>query len=326
MAETKSALVTGVTGQDGSYLAELLLEKGYDVYGLVRCLSTPNYERIEHILDDIHVIEGDLTDQSSVNRAILESKPEEIYNLAAQSFVATSWNQPILTVDVSGAGVVRVLESVRHLAPEAKMYQASTSELYGKVIETPQKETTPFYPRSPYGFSKLLGYWATVNYRESFDLFASNGILFNHESPRRGLEFVTHKVTDCVARIHLGLADKLHIGNLDAKRDWGYAPDYVEAMWLMLQQENPDDFVIATGKNNSVRELVMAAFLEVGINNWEDYVVTDEKFMRPAEVKLLLGDASKAEKVLGWKPKVTFEEMISLMVKEDIKRWERKTR
>ncbi len=320
---TRTALITGITGQDGSYLAELLLARGYDVYGLIRRLSTPNISRIEHILDKIELVEGDLTDQSSLDNAMRTALPDEVYNLAAQSFVATSWNQPVLTGDVSGLGVVRILESVRHQCPDAHVYQASTSEMFGKVQDAPQKENTRFYPRSPYGFAKVYGYWACVNYRESYGMHVSNGILFNHESPRRGIEFVTRKITDSVARIYHGLASELHLGNLDAKRDWGFAGDYVEAMWLMLQQEKPDDFVIATGETHSVREFVELAFSEAGMK-WDKYVVVDPKFMRPAEVDFLIGDASKARNVLGWEPKVRFKELVRMMVKADIERYSKK--
>ena len=316
---SKSVLITGITGQDGSYLAELLLDKGYDVYGLIRRLSTPNISRIEHILDKIELVEGDLTDQSSLDNAMRTAQPDEVYNLAAQSFVATSWNQPVLTGDVSGVGVVRILEGVRHQCPDAHVYQASTSEMFGKVQEVPQSENTRFYPRSPYGFAKMYGYWACVNYRESYGMHVSNGILFNHESPRRGIEFVTRKITDSVARIHYGLASELRLGNLDAKRDWGFAGDYVEAMRLMLQQDEPDDFVISTGETHSVREFVELAFSVVGLD-WEKYVVVDPKFVRPAEVELLLGDPSKARRILGWEPKVRFEELVKMMVRADVDR------
>jgi GDPmannose 4,6-dehydratase len=319
----KTALITGITGQDGSYLAEFLLSKGYDVYGLIRRLSTPNISRIEHILDKIELVEGDLTDQSSLDNAMRTALPDEVYNLAAQSFVATSWNQPVLTGDVSGLGVVRILESVRHQCKDAHVYQASTSEMFGKVQEVPQNENTRFYPRSPYGFAKVYGYWSCVNYRESYGMHVSNGILFNHESPRRGIEFVTRKITDSVARIYHGLASELRLGNLDAKRDWGFAGDYVEAMWLMLQQGKPDDFVIATGETHSVREFVELAFSEAGLK-WDKYVVMDPKFVRPAEVDLLIGDASKARNVLGWKPKVKFKELVKMMVKADIERYSKK--
>jgi len=320
---TKTALITGITGQDGSYLAELLLEKGYDVYGLIRRLSTPNISRIEDILSDIELVEGDLTDQSSINDAIHWIQPDEVYNLAAQSFVGTSWNQPVLTGDVTGLGVVRMLEGVRHSCQDARVYQASSSEMFGKVYESPQSEDTRFYPRSPYGFAKVYGYWACVNYRESYGMHVSNGILFNHESPRRGIEFVTRKITDGAARIKLGLADELRLGNLDAKRDWGHAVDYVEAMWLMLQQEEPDDYVIATGETHSVQEFVELAFDAVGLD-WKKYVVIDLKFVRPAEVELLQGDASKAKRVLGWKPKVTFKELVTTMVDADMERLKQK--
>ncbi|MDE4907315.1 GDP-mannose 4,6-dehydratase [Methanogenium marinum] len=314
---TKTALITGITGQDGSYLAELLLEKGYDVYGLVRRLSTPNVGRIEHILRDINLIEGDLTDQCSLNNAVDICKPEEVYNLAAQSFVGTSWTQPIATGEVTGLGALRVLEAVRQRCPDAKVYQASSSEMFGKVQETPQRELTPFYPRSPYGIAKVYAYWATVNYRESYDMFASNGILFNHESPRRGIEFVTRKITDGVARIACGLDTELRLGNLDAMRDWGFAGDYVKAMWMMLQQESADDYVVATGEAHSVREFVQIAFSEVGLN-YEDYVVVDPKFFRPAEVTFLLGDPTKAQESFGWKQEVSFEELVKMMIRSDM--------
>lgn len=316
----KKALITGITGQDGSYLAEFLLKKGYKVYGLVRRLSTPNTWRIENIIDKIEILEGDITDQSSLNAVVEEAKPDEVYNLAAQSFVATSWKQPALTVSVTGLGVVRMLEAVKSHSPDARFYQASTSELFGHPSEMPQNENTKFYPKSPYAFSKLLGFWATVNYRESYGMHTSNGILFNHESPRRGLEFVTRKISYAVARIRLGLDKKILLGNLDAKRDWGYAPEYVEAMWLMLQQTRPDDYVIATGEVHSVRELVERAFEVAGISNWQKYVEIDKRFMRPAESTNLCGDASKAQKVLGWKPKTKFEDLVRIMVEADINR------
>jgi GDPmannose 4,6-dehydratase len=319
----KSTLITGITGQDGSYLAELLLEKGYNVYGLIRRLSTPNLSRIEHILDRIELIEGDLTDQSSINNALKDSLPDEVYNLAAQSFVATSWNQPVLTGDVTGLGTVRILEGVYHVCPSAHVYQASSSEMFGKAQETPQNENTRFHPRSPYGFAKLFAYWACINYRESYGMHASNGILFNHESPRRGIEFVTRKITDGVARIYHGLAKELRLGNVDAKRDWGYAGDYVKAMWLMLHQKEPGDYVVATGKVHSVGEFAELAFREVGLD-WHDYVKVDPKFLRPAEVNILQGDASKAKRLLGWKPEVKFEELVKMMVKADLKRYEEK--
>lgn len=313
------ALITGITGQDGSYLADFLLEKGYDVTGMVRRSSTVTWERIEHIKDDIEIVQGDLHDQSSLLTTVKAAQPDEIYNLAAQSFVPTSWNQPTLTGEVTGLGVAKMLEVIRMVNSDIRFYQASSSEMFGKVMEVPQKESTPFYPRSPYGVAKVYGHWITVNYRESYDLFAVSGILFNHESPRRGLEFVTRKITDAVARIKLGLADKLALGNLDARRDWGYAKDYVRAMWLMLQQHEADDFVIGTGETKSVREFCIAAFSHVGLN-YEDYVVQDPRFYRPAEVDLLVSDPSKAEKILGWTPTVRFEELVSLMVEADLAR------
>jgi GDPmannose 4,6-dehydratase len=316
---TKKALITGITGQDGSYLAELLLEKDYDVYGLIRRLSTPNVSRIDHIIDKINLVEGDLTDQSSLNSVMKDVQPDEVYNLAAQSFVGTSWNQPVLTGDVTGMGAVRLLESVRHLCKDARVYQASSSEMFGKVQETPQNESTKFYPRSPYGCAKVYAYWMCINYRESYNMHISNGILFNHESPRRGMEFVTRKITNGVAKIYHGLSKELRLGNLDAKRDWGYAGDYVIAMWQMLQQENPDDFVIATGESHSVKEFVELAFNEVGLV-WEDYVKVDTKLFRPAEVEYLTGDYSKAKRVLGWEPEVKFEELVTMMVKADVER------
>jgi GDPmannose 4,6-dehydratase len=318
----KKALITGITGQDGSYLAELLLEKGYEIYGIVRRLSTPNISRIDHISDQISLVEGDLTDQSSLNSAMKEIQPDEVYNLAAQSFVGTSWNQPVLTGDVTGMGAVRLLESVRHFCGDARVYQASSSEMFGKVQEMPQSESTKFYPRSPYGCAKVYAYWMCINYRESYNMYVSNGILFNHESPRRGMEFVTRKITDGVARIYHGLTKEIRLGNLDAKRDWGYAGDYVIAMWQMLQQENPDDFVIATGESHSVREFMELAFNEVGLN-WEDYVKVDTKLFRPAEVEYLTGDYSKAKRVLGWEPDVQFEELVTMMVKADVERLSR---
>jgi GDPmannose 4,6-dehydratase len=315
----KSALITGITGQDGSYLAELLLNKGYRVYGLRRRTSTPIMENIEHIADEIEFIEGDLLDQGSLISAIRRAKPDEIYNLAAQSFVGTSWDQAALTGQVTGIGVTNLLEAIRATDIGVKFYQASSSEMFGKVVETPQTEKTPFYPRSPYGVAKVYGHWITVNYRESYDLFACSGILFNHESPRRGVEFVTRKVTQAVARIKLGLQKELRMGNLDAKRDWGFAGDYVKAMWLMLQQEQPDDYVIATGETHTVEELVQIAFSHVGLN-WQDYVVIDPKFIRPAEVDLLLGDPSKAKKKLGWKLEVGFEQLVKMMVESDLEK------
>lgn len=315
----KNALITGITGQDGSYLAELLLEKGYKVFGLRRRTSSPIFENIEHILNEIEFIEGDLLDQGSLIQAVRVSNPDEVYNLAAQSFVGTSWGQPVLTGQSTAVGVTNMLEAVRLIKPDAKFYQASSSEMFGKVVETPQKETTPFYPRSPYGVAKVYGHWITVNYRESFNMFACSGILFNHESPRRGVEFVTRKVTDAAARIKLGLQKELRMGNLDARRDWGFAGDYVKAMWLMLQQDKADDYVIATGETHTVQELVEIAFGHVGLN-WRDYVVVDEKFVRPAEVDLLLGDPSKAQKELGWRLEVGFEELVKMMVESDLNR------
>lgn len=320
----KTALITGITGQDGSYLAEFLLKKNYDVYGLIRRLSTPNFERIEHLLGEVHLIEGDLTDQSSLISAIETAKPEEVYNLAAQSFVPTSWLQPVLTGDVTGLGVVRLLEAIRRVDSSIRFYQASSSEMFGLARESPQTENTPFYPRSPYGIAKVYGYWITVNYRESYGMHASNGICFNHESPRRGLEFVSRKITDGVARIRLGLAKYLTLGNLEATRDWGYAGDYVEAMWLMLQQEAPDDYVIATGRTHSVREFAETAFRVAGINDWEGHVRIDKKLFRPAEVHALRGDYSKAKEKLGWNPKVSFEALVEMMVKADTERREKK--
>lgn len=314
----KKALITGITGQDGSYLAQFLLSKGYKVYGITRRSSTVNYERIREIIDKIELLQGDLLDQYSLTNAIKDSNPDEVYNLAAQSFVPTSWNQPVLTGEFTALGVTRILESIRQAKPDAKFYQASSSEMFGKVRETPQKETTPFYPRSPYGVAKVYGHWITVNYRESYNLFACSGILFNHESPRRGLEFVTRKITNGVAKIHLKKTDHLSLGNLDAKRDWGFAGDYVEAMWMMLQKDKPDDYVVATGVTRSVKEFVKAAFLAVGIKNWEKFVRVDKKLYRPAEVDFLVGDASKARKVLGWKPKVSFESLVKMMVDYDI--------
>ncbi len=316
---SKSAFITGITGQDGSYLADLLLSKGYKVNGLIRRLSTPNLWRIEHILDDINLIEGDMTDQTSLVKAIKMSEPDEIYNLAAQSFVGTSWTQPVLTGNINGLGVVRLLDAIYSTGNETKIYQASTSEMFGKIKESPQNENTPFYPRSPYGVAKVYAHWICVNYRESYNMFICSGILFNHESPRRGIEFVTRKITDGVARIHLGLKKEILLGNLDAKRDWGYAKDYVYAMWLMLQQSKPDDFVVASGKNHSIRDLIQVAFKEIGIDDWEKYVKTDPKFIRPADVDILLGDSSKAKNKLGWEAKTSFEEMIKIMVQNDIK-------
>ena len=315
----KTAFITGITGQDGSYLAELLLDKGYQVVGGVRRASTTNYWRIEHLLDRITLKPADLLDQLSLIRVIEDVKPDEIYNLAAMSFVPASWDQPMLTGEFNAQGVTRVLEAVRHVNPRIRLYQASSSEMYGKVREVPQTELTPFYPRSPYGVSKVYAHYITVNYRESYDLFAVSGILFNHESPRRGLEFVTRKVTDGVARIKLGLADSLSLGNLDAKRDWGFAGDYVRAMWMMLQQDRADDFVIATGESHSVRDLVQIAFGHVGLD-WQKYVRLDPKFLRPAEVDHLIGDASKARATLGWTPDVDFSRLVTMMVDADLAR------
>lgn len=314
----KRALITGITGQDGSYLAELLLAKNYKVYGLTRRTSTQNYERIKHIQDKIELIPGDLLDQQSLTSAISLASPDEIYNLAAQSFVATSWSQPVLTGEFTALGVTRMLEAMRQIKPDAKFYQASSSEMFGKVAESPQNEKTPFHPRSPYGVAKVYGHWITINYRESYDLFTVSGILFNHESPRRGLEFVSRKISHGLAKIHLGLTDHITLGNLDAKRDWGFSGDYVEAIWMMLQQKEPDDYVIATGENHSVAEFVQEAFKVVGINNWRKYVRTSEEFYRPAEVDFLIGDATKAKKKLGWQPKVRFRELVGLMVDADI--------
>ncbi len=314
----KTALITGITGQDGSYLAECLLEKGYRVVGMQRRSSTETVGRIAHLLDRIELVQGDLLDQLSLIDIVKRYQPDEIYNLAAQSFVPTSWQQPVLTGEFTALGVTRMLEAIRLVKPDAKFYQASSSEMFGKVREVPQRETTPFYPRSPYGVSKVYGHWITVNYRESYNLFAVSGILFNHESERRGLEFVTRKVTHGVAKIKLGLAKELRLGNLDAQRDWGYAPDYVRAMWLMLQQDQPDDFVIATGRTHSVRRLCEIAFGCVGLD-WRDYVVVDPALIRPAEVDLLVGDASKARAMLGWEPTVGFEEMIERMVDADLR-------
>lgn len=318
-ASGKSALITGITGQDGSYLAELLLSKGYTVYGVVRRASTENFERISHLTGKINLIQADLLDQYSLIDAVRKAQPSEVYNLAAQSFVPTSWGQPVLTGEFTALGVTRMLEAIRLVDPKIRFYQASSSEMFGKVLETPQKETTPFYPRSPYGVAKVYGHYITVNYRESYDMFAVSGILFNHESPRRGLEFVTRKVTDGVARIKLGLANELRMGNLDAKRDWGFAGDYVEAMWLMLQQDEPDDYVISTGEMHTVRELVETAFNRAGLD-WEKYVVIDPAFVRPAEVDLLLGDYTKAKTQLGWDPQTSFQDLVHMMVDSDLKR------
>ncbi len=314
----RRALITGVTGQDGSYLAELLLEQGYEVHGMVRRASTEKFERIEHLRERITLHQGDLLDHRSLVDALRAARPDEVYNLAAMSFVAVSWIQPTLTAEFTGVGVTRLLEALREAAPEARFYQASSSEMFGKVRQTPQNEETPFYPRSPYGVAKAYGHFITVNYRESYELHATSGILFNHESPRRGLEFVTRKITWHAAAIKLGLAQELRLGNLDAKRDWGYARDYVEAMWLMLQQDEPEDFVIATGKTHTVRECVEIAFDQAGLSS-EGHVVLDEAFLRPAEVDLLVGDATKAKRQLGWEPKTSFEQLIRMMVDADLK-------
>jgi GDPmannose 4,6-dehydratase len=313
------ALITGVTGQDGSYLAEFLLEKGYEVVGMVRRTSHHSYERIDHLLDRIEIVAADLLDQHSLTVVLQDKRPDEVYNLAAQSFVPTSWSQPVLTGEFTALGVTRILEAIRLVHPKARFYQASSSEMFGKVTETPQRETTPFYPRSPYGVAKVYGHWITVNYRESYDLFAVSGILFNHESPRRGIEFVTRKVTDGVARIKLGLAKELHLGNLDARRDWGYAGDYVEAMWLMLQQSTPKDYVVGMGETHSVRELTEIAFRHVGLD-YRQHVVSDPRYYRPAEVEQLLADPSKAHRELRWRPKVSFEQLVIMMVDADLAR------
>jgi GDPmannose 4,6-dehydratase len=319
------ALITGVTGQDGSYLAEFLLDKGYRVVGMVRRTSTINFSRIAHIQDQLELVSGDMLDEPSLITILQENQPAEVYNLAAQSFVQTSWKQPVFTGEVTALGVTRILDAIRTVDPKIRFYQASSSEMFGKVRETPQSEDTPFYPRSPYGVAKVYGHWITVNYRESYGLHATSGILFNHESPRRGLEFVTRKVTHGAARIKLGLDQELRLGNLDSRRDWGYAGDYVKAMWLMLQQEQPDDYVIATGETHSVRELCELAFDAVDLD-WRDFVVQDARFMRPAEVDLLVGDAGKAGRVLGWEPYVTFRQLIAMMVEADLEFLERQRR
>ncbi len=319
-----TALITGITGQDGSYLAEFLLEKGYKVVGMVRRSSTVTFDRIEHIQDDIVLEQGDLHDQSSLVNLIEEHSPDEIYNLAAQSFVPTSWNQPVLTGEVTALGVTRILEAVRQVKPDTRFYQASSSEMYGRVLETPQSETTPFYPRSPYGVAKVYAHWITINYRESHKLFAVSGILFNHESPRRGLEFVTRKISHHVARIKLGQIDKLPLGNLESQRDWGFAGDYVQAMWMMLQQENVEDFVIGTGETHSVREFCEKAFALVDLD-YKDYVVKDERFFRPAEVDLLIADPSKASAMLQWEPSVDFESLVKMMVEADLEHLSKET-
>jgi GDPmannose 4,6-dehydratase len=315
----KTALITGITGQDGSYLAEFLLSKGYRVVGMTRRSSTDVQERIMSMLDRIEIVSGDLLDQSSMTSIIADTQPDEVYNLAAQSFVPTSWSQPVLTGEFTALGVTRILEAIRHVDPSIKFYQASSSEMFGKVVEVPQNEDTPFYPRSPYGVAKAYGHWITVNYRESYGLFAVSGILFNHESERRGREFVTRKISDGVARIKLGLLDKLRLGNMEAQRDWGFAGDYVRAMWMMLQQETPEDYVIATGRTHKVRDFCRLAFAAVDLN-WEDYVVQDPRFYRPAEVDLLVGDPSRAKRVLGWVPETSFEELIDMMVRADLER------
>ncbi|HNS01503.1 MAG TPA: GDP-mannose 4,6-dehydratase [Anaerolineae bacterium] len=316
------ALITGITGQDGSYLAEFLLAQGYDVLGMVRRSSTVNFDRIRHYQDQVTLVQGDLLDQVSLINILEEHRPVEVYNLAAQSFVPTSWQQPVLTGEFTALGVTRLLDAIRLVSPTTRFYQASSSEMFGKVQEVPQRESTPFYPRSPYGVAKVYGHWITVNYRESYDLFACSGILFNHESSRRGLEFVTHKITNAVARIKLGLEHELRLGNLDARRDWGYAPDYVRAMWLMLQQDQPDDYVIATGETHSVQEFCQEAFGYVDLD-WQEFVVQDPRFMRPAEVDLLVGDASKAAKHLGWEPSVTFRDLVRIMVDADLEALQR---
>jgi GDPmannose 4,6-dehydratase len=317
-----TALITGITGQDGSYLAELLLDKGYDVVGAHRRSSTVTFERIAHLMDKVTMVSADLLDESSLIRALRDHRPSEVYNLAAQSFVMTSWAQPVLTGEVTALGVTRLLDAILTVDPGIRFYQASSSEMFGKVVEVPQSERTPFYPRSPYGVAKVYGHWATVNYRESYQLHASSGILFNHESPRRGLEFVTRKVTNAVARIKRGLADHVGLGNLDSQRDWGYAQDYVRAMWLMLQQDTPSDFVVATGETHSVREFCEVAFGHAGLD-WQSYVRVDERHIRPAEVDLLIGDPTRAHEVLGWEPQVSFEDLVCMMVDADLKALER---
>jgi GDPmannose 4,6-dehydratase len=314
----KTALITGINGMDGSHLADFLLEKGYKVYGVERRASNRNRVNTEHLVDKITFLQGDLLDQNSLLRCLKESNPDEIYNLGAQSFVGESWNTPEHTSEVTALGVLRMLEAIREFNPQIRFYQASSSEMFGRMVENPSKETTPFYPRSPYGVAKLYGHWITKNYRESYNMFACSGILFNHESERRGIEFVTRKITDGVAKIHLGLADTIALGNLDAERDWGYAPDYVEAMWLMLQQDTPDDYVIATNEKYSVREFLTEAFKVVGIEDWSSYVVQDPRYMRPAEVDVLLGDYTKAKQNLGWSPKTSFKDLVRIMVENDI--------
>jgi len=315
----KKALITGINGMDGSHLADLLLEKGYKVYGVERRCSSPNRKNSHHLEGKITFLTGDLTDQNSLMRCLKESDPDEIYNLAAQSFVGASWDTPEQTGDVTGMGVLRVLEAIREYGKKIKFYQASTSEMFGKMVENPANENTPFYPRSPYGVAKLYGHWITKNYRESYDMFNVSGILFNHESERRGVEFVTRKITDGVAKIHLGIEDFVTLGNLDSKRDWGYSPDYVKSMWMMMQHETPEDFVIATGESYSIRQFLDAAFTAVGIENWEKHVKQDPRYMRPAEVDVLRGDSTKAKETLGWSPTTSFDEMVRRMVKNDIK-------
>ena len=315
----KRALITGINGMDGSHLADFLLEKGYEVFGMERRSSSKNRTNTWHLEDKITFLNGDLTDQNSLVRCLVKSNPHEVYNLAAMSFVGESWNTPEQTGDVSGMGALRMLEAIREYGHDIKFYQASTSEMFGRMVENPANENTPFYPRSPYGVAKLYGHWITKNYRESYDMFNCSGILFNHESERRGIEFVTRKITDGVAKIHLGLKDHITLGNLDSKRDWGYSPDYVESMWLMLQQDKPDDYVIATGKDHTIREFLDVAFNHVGISDWTKYVKQDERFMRPAEVAVLCGDSSKARDILGWKPKTSFEQMVVNMVDNDLK-------
>jgi len=312
-----TALITGVTGQDGSYLAEFLLEQGYRVIGMVRRTSTINFERIQHIQEQIEIVQGDLLDQMSLIGLLQEYKPEEVYNLAAQSFVPTSFTQPVLTGEFTALGVTRLLEAIRWVDPKIRFYQASSSEMFGKVVEVPQRETTPLYPRSPYGVAKVYGHWITINYRESYDIFGCSGILFNHESPRRGLEFVTHKITNAAVKIKLGMADELRLGNLDARRDWGYAMDYVRAMWLMLQHNTPDDYVVATGETHSVEEFVEETFAYLDLD-WKEYVIEDPRFYRPAEVDLLVGDPAKAGRILGWEPSVDFRGLVQLMVDADM--------
>tara|TARA_R110002074_G_scaffold312205_1_gene482984 strand:- start:2136 stop:3107 length:972 start_codon:yes stop_codon:yes gene_type:complete len=320
----KKALIIGITGMDGSHLADFLLDKGYKVYGLERRSSSKNRINTEHLEGDITFLTGDLTDQSSLLRALKHSEPDEVYNLAAQSFVYASWQMPEQTGDVTGLGVMRILEAIREYGKPIRFYQASSSEMFGKVQETPQTEDTPFYPRSPYGVAKLYGHWITKNYRESYDMFACSGILFNHESERRGIEFVTRKITDGVAQIRCGVSNKITLGNLDAKRDWGYSPDYVEAMWLMLQQDKPDDYVISTGETHSIREFLDIAFEHAGINHWEEFVGQDERYMRPAEVDYLRGDSTKAREVLGWKPKTSFKDLVKIMLENDINKYRSK--